>query len=217
MKLSKINEGIYKYKGEYYTHNSCPGTTHHGEDIISEGGDEYRHWDPFRSKLGAFLKEHGALPIRTDMDILYLGAGDGTTVSYLSDFLSSGRIFGVEFSRRPYRNLLELSIKRDNIYPILADARKPDKYEDVVPLVDFIYQDVAQRDQCGIFMKNVWFLKEGYKGILAIKSRSIDVTRSPSEIYKEVEENLTSNGFDVLEQVDIGRWQKDHRLFVVGK
>ncbi len=217
MKLSNVKEGVYRYKGEYYTLNMHPGTTHHGENIISDGGKEYRHWEPYRSKLGAFLKKCGTLPIHPGMDLLYLGAGDGTTVSYLSDIIRSGRIFGVEFSRRPFRHLLELSKKRNNIYPILADARDVSNYEDMVPPVDFIYQDIAQREQSDIFVKNIQFLDVGCKGILAIKSRSIDVTRRPSEIYNEVEKHLISSDLNVLKRVDIGAWQKDHALFVIKK
>ncbi len=217
MRISEVSENVYRYKGEYYTLNRCPGTTHHGEDVIFHGDREYRHWDPYRSKLGAFLKVRKTLPIYPDMRILYLGAGDGTTVSYLSDVLVKGSIYAIEFSRRPYGHLLELSKKRNNIYPILADAREPYRYQDIVPSVDFIYQDVAQRDQKDIFNKNIRFLKKGEKGMLVVKSRSIDVSSPPSEIYKKVEDGLISCGLNVLECVDIGRWQKDHAIILIEK
>lgn len=37
--------------------------------------------------------------------------------------------------------------KRPNIVPIIEDARHPQKYRMLVPMVDVIFADVAQPDQ----------------------------------------------------------------------
>ena len=214
MSISKVSEGIYRYKGKYYTLNRFPGTTHHGEQTIEDNSKEYRHWDPYRSKLGSFLKKTGYLPITDETCILYLGAGDGTTVSYLSDVIRSGNIYAVEFSSRPYQNLLELSYLRNNVFPILADAREPENYSDMVPKVDVLYQDIAQRDQGEIFVGNLKYLKKGGTTMLAVKSRSIDVSQRPKEIYQKTEKILKKSGIEIIDFVDIGRWQKDHGIFL---
>ncbi len=62
-----------------------------------------------------------------------------------------------------------------NMIPILADAGYPDAYRNMVSEVDLIYQDVAQREQAGIAIRNAeLFLKKGGLLILIIKSKSID-------------------------------------------
>ncbi len=206
---------IKEHSGEYFTKNLVPGKAVYGEELRSFDGVEYRHWNPHRSKLSAYLKLGGNLQIKEDSDILYLGAGQGTTVSHLSDMAASGRIFAVEVSPTAYRKLLSLSQKRPNIFPILADARHPGNYNDIVDKVDFLYQDIAQRDQSNIFLKNIGVLKKGALGMIAVKARSIDISKEPTKIYQEVKRELKENGLDVKEPIVISRWQKDHALIPV--
>ena len=66
-------------------------------------------------------------------------------------------------------------------------------------------------------MKNCdCFLKQDGFGLLAIKARSIDVTKKPSVIFKEVmkelEKSITVVDYRVLEP-----FEKDHALFVCKK
>lgn len=210
-----ISEGVFKKENSYYTINLAPGESVYGEDLVEEEDVEYRRWDPSRSKLGAFLKREGGLPLKHDMDVLYLGAGSGTTVSHVSDILTHGKIYAVEVAREPYRSLLSLSKKRKNIFPIKADAAEPESYEDIVGKVDLLYQDIAQRDQLEIFKKNLRFLKDDHYGFFAVKSRSIAVETSPDKIYDEIERGLSKIDIEVVKRVDISRWQKDHAVIVV--
>ena len=204
---------ILELSGEYHTLNMVPGTSVHGERLIYREGREYRHWDPYRSKLAAYMKQGGSLKLGTDDHLLYLGAGDGTTVSHLSDILVHGLILAVEFSPRPFGNLLRLADKRKNILPVLADARDPGSYHGILPEVDFMYQDIAQPDQADIFVKNFDHYKP-LKAGLAIKARSIDVSRKPAHVFTEVGKYLNSMGFDILDKRDISRWQKDHAIIM---
>lgn len=208
-------DGVYQDNDEIFTMNLVPGESVYGEDLIEEDDFEYRMWDPNRSKIGAYLKKTEFLPITYESKILYLGAGDGTTVSHLSDIVTHGNIFAVEMARNPYRKLLNLSEKRKNIFPIMADAHNTEKYSDIIQNVDFIYQDISQRDQTEIFLKNVKFLKDEHYGFLAVKSRSIDVSKKPKKIYIEVEEKLKNAGLKVKDRVDISRWQKGHAVIIV--
>ncbi|MFO7992422.1 MAG: fibrillarin-like rRNA/tRNA 2'-O-methyltransferase [Thermoplasmata archaeon] len=212
MRFEAVCDGVYKEGADYYTLNLVPGESVYGEELVEDDGMEYRRWDPYRSKLAAFLKLKGALPIRYDMDILYLGAGDGTTVSHLSDILTYGKIFAVESSKKPYKNLLSLSKKRKNIFPILADARDPENYREIVRDVDMVYQDISQRDQFRILMKNLMFLKDGSYVFFAVKARSIDAAKPTKDIFRDMRESILEEGLKIIEDVDISRWQKDHRM-----
>ncbi|MFO8109908.1 MAG: fibrillarin-like rRNA/tRNA 2'-O-methyltransferase [Thermoplasmata archaeon] len=205
---------ILKKCGEYYTLNKVPGKSIYGERLMIVEGKEYRHWNPHRSKLAAYLKEGGSLPIDKGSCVLYLGAGDGTTVSHLSDILTNGYILAVELSSKPFKNLLSLSEKRSNIFPILCDARNPWAYDGIVESIDFTYQDIAQPDQVKIFIKNLKHFPPPCAGI-AVKARSIDVTRRPGNIFKEAKRELKEADFEILDMLDISRWQKDHAIIMI--
>lgn len=217
MTLKPLIGGVYKENDNIYTMNLTPGESVYGEDLVEEDKFEYRRWDPNRSKIGAYLKKTEFLPITYESKILYLGAGDGTTVSHLSDIVTHGNIFAVEMARNPYRKLLNLSEKRKNIFPIMSDAHNTDEYSDIIQKVDFLYQDISQRDQTEIFLKNIKFLKKGHYGFLSVKSRSIDVSKKPEKIYDEVEKKLKNAGLKVKDIVDIRRWQKGHAVIIVEK
>ncbi len=185
----------------------------YGERIV-EG---YRIWDPFRSKLAAlFLKIRPSLGLSRDSKVLYLGAATGTTVSHVSDIVRDGIVYAVEFSQRAMRDLLRLCTDRDNIVPILADASKPQEYCALVEPVDMVYQDVAQRCQAEIATLNsALYLKHGGSLVLMMKTRSIDVTASPKEVYSSEIEAL--NGLVVQDSIDLLPYHHDHWAVVAKK
>jgi hypothetical protein len=45
------------------------------------------------------------------------------------------------------RDLVNMAKKRPNVIPIIEDARHPQKYRMLVPMVDVVFADVAQPDQ----------------------------------------------------------------------
>lgn len=179
----------------------------YGERIL----DGYRVWDPFRSKLAALLlKDIGSGPhIDRGFSVLYLGAATGTTVSHISDILSDGLVYAVEFSPRSMRDLLRLCERRENIMPILANAAKPEEYCRLVEPVDLVYQDVAQRNQAEIASLNcARYLKPGGDLIFMIKTRSVDVTATPESVYRSEIKKL--KGVDLLGAVDLLPFHQDH-------
>jgi len=197
------------------TKNLTPGHRVYMEKLYRIGGDEYREWNLYRSKLaGALANGLSEQPIREGHRILYLGIASGTTASHISDIIGpSGRIYGVEFAPRVMRELVLVAEVRKNIYPILGDARKPHEYRHVVETVDGIYADVAQPDQAAIVADNAsLFLKDGGYLLLAIKARSIDVTKEPSEIYKREIDTLKQRGFEILDVVHLEPYDKDHAM-----
>lgn len=177
----------------------------------------YRIWDPFRSKLCALiLKSHPPLGLLENSRVLYLGAATGTTVSHVSDIVREGIVYAVEFSSRSMRDLLRLCEARGNIVPILADAARPEGYCALVEPVDMIYQDVAQRNQAEIATINAKrYLRPGGILILMMKTRSIDVTASPKEVYEHEIEGL--KGMDVLESIDLLPFHHDHWAVIAKK
>ena len=143
------------YGNRIATENLVPGEKVYGEKLVKINGKEYRIWDPRRSKLAAaILKGLKRFSLKESWKVLYLGAASGTTVSHLSDILRRGKIFAVEIAPRVFADLFFLSEKRENIYPILADAKQIWQYSGLVPVVDFVYQDIAQKDQTEIFLEN---------------------------------------------------------------
>ena len=209
---------VYFKDGNVATKNLKPGISVYGEELIQED-DEYRIWNPRRSKLAAaLLNGLEKLEIQDDSKVLYLGASTGTTVSHISDIAVDGRIYAVEFSPTTAKKLVQLSRQRPNIAPILGDATKPKEYLNIVEKVDLVYCDVAQPTQSELFMKNMnLFLKEEGMGLITIKARSIDVVQKPKKIFKQEEKKLIEKGFRILDKVKLEPYEKDHIALLVEK
>ncbi len=206
-------------RSSIYTRSINPGKKVYGEILAKDGKYEYREWDAWKSKLCSAIKKGvSQIGLREGNTVLYLGASTGTTVSHVSDIVTnSGFVFAVEFAPRVTRDLVFLAKDRKNIAPILESATRPEKYADRVCQVDIVYQDIAQRDQANIFLKNCdWYLKEGGFGLLCVKARSIDISKKPREVYQEtrkiLEEKLT-----VVEYRELDPYQKDHCIFICKK
>ena len=199
------------------TINANPGKKVYTERLIKIKDKEYRTFDPYKSKLAAsILKKMKNFPFTESSKILYLGAASGTTVSHISDIIGDkGVIYAVEFSSRSIRDLIAVSERRTNIIPIHADARFPEQYSFLVSNVDIVYEDVAQPSQAEILNVNVqsYLKNEGYF-FLAVKARSIDVTKDPKIIFKEVKEQLKAEGLLIREIIDLEPFEKDHVMIV---
>jgi len=216
-KPHKKFEGIFLIDNKLATVNLVPGSKTANEELVNMGGKEYRLWDPYTSKPAAAIKSGlKEFTIKKGMKILYLGLASGKTATFFSDIIGSeGIIYGVEISERVLREAIRPSEMRGNIIPILADARRTDLYENIViEKVDCVYEDVADPDQVEIFIRNCKrFLKKGGFGMIAVKSRSIDVLKEPKEIYKETKKILEKD-FKILDFVELDPFEKDHGYFV---
>ena len=209
---------VYLKDGNIATKNLNPGTSVYGEELIQEDV-EYRIWNPRRSKLAAaLLNGLENLELEDTSKVLYLGASTGTTVSHISDIVTGGRIYAVEFSPTTAKKLVQLSRQRPNIAPILGDATKPKSYMNIVEKTGLVYCDVAQPTQTELFMRNMnLFADEDGMGLLMIKARSIDVVQKPKKIFKEQEKKLKEKGFRIIEKVKLEPYEKDHIAFLVEK
>jgi fibrillarin-like pre-rRNA processing protein len=188
-----------------------------GEKTIRFGSEEYRIWDPFHSKLAAILLKRIAVPLKKDSAVLYLGAANGTTVSHVSDIVPDGMVYGVEFSPRAMQDLIHVSARRMNLIPVLADAMQPESYRNIVPEVDIIYQDAAQREQARMALRNCEvFLKKGGFLVLIIKSRSIDVTRKTGDVVDD-EIKVLGGSFEILGRIDLEPFHSGHAAVLARK
>ncbi len=192
-----------------------------GKHDIAAGERLFRHWSPKRSKLAAVVLrglDPDDWPFRDGDTVLYLGAANGTTVSYLSDILPSSTIHCVEFSRRAFRDLMAVARDRPNIVPLLMDATRPGAYRVIVGSADVIYQDVSQRDQTGIFLENArMLLRKGGAGVLMYKARSTDVTADPAALFRAARAKLSVEGFTVRQPLTLEPYEKDHALILARK
>ena len=200
------------------TRNRVPGTSVYGESLPREGGIEYRRWDANRSKLAAYLKCGGRVwGFRATSSVLYLGAGSGTTASHVSDVCREGTITAVEISARAFRDLLRLAETRTNLVPVLGDATKPETYGSRLGAVDVLYQDVAQRNQAGTFLKNIRWMRPGGTGYLMVKARSEDMAQAPPRIFETAKLELLNAGLKILDLRVLSPYQLDHAALVVQK
>jgi fibrillarin-like pre-rRNA processing protein len=200
------------------TRNLVPGSSVYGEGLPHEGGVEYRRWDANRSKLAAYLRCGGRVwGFRETASVLYLGAGSGTTASHVSDVCRQGTITAIEISTRAFRDLLRLAETRRNLVPVLGDATKPELYGGRVGAVDVLYQDVAQRDQAGIFLKNIEWVRPGGTGYLMVKARSEDTAGSPTRIFEAAKRELADANLKILDLRVLAPYQLDHAALVVEK
>lgn len=214
--MDELFPGVFRDGNDLYTVNAVPGTDVYGETLTEHDGTEYRFWDPDRSKAAAAIaKGLRTFPIDPDDAVLYLGASTGTTVSHLSDVVNEGIIYAVEYAPQVARSLLDLAEARDNIAPVLGDARKPAMYRSLCSAADFIYQDVTQQDQVAILQRNAdMFLKDGGHAMLAVKARSIDSARDPADVFDEVESALGET-FEVVEKQRLEPFHRDHMFLVL--
>lgn len=216
--------GVYTRKDtkgrvKLYTENLTPGIKYFDEEIERFDGREFRHWDARRSKLAAgIVNELSQIGLRPENTVLYLGASHGYTVTFVSDIVrKNGFIFALDFAPRVVRDLVFVCEKRNNVAPILGDANQPSTYRSRVLPVDIVFMDVAQRNQAEIFLKNCKeFLKKDGFGILAVKSRSIDITKKPKQVYMEVRQ-LLEKEITIVDYKTLDPHEKDHCIFVCKK
>jgi fibrillarin-like pre-rRNA processing protein len=180
------------------------------EEALAYDGKYYRPWTPATSKLSSMILKGMQVPLTSKSRVLYLGAASGTTVTHVSDIAADGIVYAVEFAARPARDLLRAVADRENLIPMIADARYPDRYPPFIDHVDFLYQDVAQPDQADIAIANAdkYLVRGGYV-MIAIKARSISAAGDVKDIFAREIDRL-SERFEILEKVSLEPLHHDH-------
>ncbi|KAJ1675897.1 Small subunit processome complex component [Spiromyces aspiralis] len=219
------HEGIFIGRGKedlLLTKNLVSGESVYGEKRISVDNPdgtktEYRVWNPFRSKLAAgVLGGLDNIWISPGKKVLYLGAASGTSVSHVADIVGpEGAVYAVEFSHRSGRDLINMAKKRTNVVPIVEDARYPNKYRMLVPMVDAIFADVAQPDQARIIAMNAHhFLKNGGHIIISIKANCIDSTVEASKVFAREVKKMQEEKIKPKEQLTLEPYERDHAIVI---
>jgi len=209
-----MNSNLVYIKEKLYT-KSKDKLKWYGEEVIKKEDYYLREWSPFSSKISAAIKKGFVLPDLKNKNILYLGASTGTTVSHLSD-LEPKAIVGVDISSSTMLPFLELVKKRDNIFPLLFDAGhledckilKKEKF-------DFVFQDIAQKNMISTFINNLnLFASKGVHAI-ALKTNSIDTTKTPKQVLDASVKLLESANIKVDKIYDLNPFEKNHYFIVV--
>lgn len=214
--LNKLN--VYKQAGKLFTKSLVKDYRGFEGRVVTRKGQQYREFDPSRSKLAAGIKKGlSQCGIKKGDHVLYLGASHGYTPSFVSDIVGeNGFVYAVDFAPRVVRDLIFVCEERFNMAPLLRDANKPKTYEKDILRCDSLFMDVAQKNQVDIFLKNMKLVKKGGFGVLALKSRSVDIKKKPTTIFEETRKALLKV-HSVVDQKNLYPWEKDHMLFIVKK
>merc|ERR1712010_145407 len=166
--------------------------------------------------MGGIVGGIGNIHMQPGSKELYIGAASGTTVSHVSDIVGkTGIVYAVEFSPRSGRDLINMCKLRDNVVPIIEDARHPQRYRMLVPMVDVVFADVAQPDQARIVALNShMFLKNGGHFMISIKANCIDSTVDASVVFAKEVTKLQSENFKPAEQLTLEPYERDHAVVV---
>ncbi len=126
-------------------------------------------------------------PVSKSSRVLYVGASHGKTVERLSDEVRI--IYALDISKETTKKLLEVAKNKKNIAPVLADANKVEDYDFRIGKADFLFQDIAQKDQVRIFKKVLEHFRIS-KGWLSLKCKGIEVNKEPERVLKDALEEL---------------------------
>lgn len=184
-----------------------------GSPVSGEPSDgTWRAWRPERSKVAAMIDAGLDVGLEAGMRVLYLGAASGTTVSHLADV--TGPVYAVEFAARPMRELVSVAEPRENVIPLLKDARRPSTYGHIVEAdIDLLVQDVATRGQAAVAIANRRFLAPDGRLVLAIKARSEDVTAAPREVFDAAVAELGET-YEIRETARLDPLHGDHLAII---
>ena len=218
--MRELLKGVFTDGRQLYTVNSVPETRVYGEQLVKFKGQEFRAWNPFRSKLaGALKKGLKYWPFNENSNVLYLGAATGTTLSHISDICPKGISFGVDISGKTTQKLLTVCQKRKNIFPVLESAEFPENYKSYLEgmKVDLLYQDISQKNQAEILLKNAeLFLPKNGIAFFIVKAKSISSTLSTEKIVR-LEEEKIRECFEVLQKIPLMPFDKHHAFYVLKK
>jgi len=113
------------------------------------------------------------------------------------------------------RDLIRVCEQRENMIPILADARKTKDYEEIGKM-DVVFEDVADPQQAEILNQNASFLGKGGYALIAVKARAVNSIENPEKVYAQIKKTL-SQTFEIEQEIDLFPFEKDHLFLVLKK
>lgn len=170
------------------------------------------------SKLEAAIKKKVKIPIKKKDIVLYLGASHGTTAELIAKKVGKdGFVFCLDIAPDVVKKLVETCEKYGNMTALLFDASKPEEYKEKIVKPDVIYQDITQKNQVEIFLKNIaMFLKDNGYAIIALKTKSIDSVKSKEEVLKKVKKQIGKD-IKMVSITDLEPYHKDHYFIICKK
>jgi fibrillarin-like pre-rRNA processing protein len=225
-KVISLGWGVRKEGRHIWTRNAVKGVSVRKERRKRDGRNEWRLWDPTKSKVAASI-------LRTKMNpskiipqpgnaCLYLGSSTGGTVSHIHDCVCGagnhhkGQIIAIDISSRMMRELVNLSENRPGIVPVLGDARKIGQLAPFInKKVDWLHQDLSISDQAKTFVRIAEvFLKKNGIALLSLKAASERVADGNLENkYENAHEILRKSNLEIIERIDLKGLEEQHVLF----
>ena len=84
--------------------------------------------------------------------------------------------------------------------------------------VDVVYSDIAQPDQARILSENIdMYLKDNGEFLMAIKARSVDVSKDPAAIFAQERQFLESKQHVIREMIRLEPFEVDHCMLTGSK
>ena len=223
----KLAWGIRRERRSLWSRNAVKGVSVRGERRKRDGRNEWRLWDPNRSKVAASIlktkRDASALLPESASTCLYLGASSGGTVSHIHDNVCGaenhhgGQVVAVDISPRMMRDLVKLAERRQGLVPVLADARNPLA---VAPYIrgkaDWLHQDLSIGDQVETFVRMTSaFLKEGGTALLSLKAASERWMEGGDDARFEHSKSVIEDcqHLELLEVIDISVFEEQHVVF----
>ena len=118
-KVNSLGWGVRKEGRNIWTRNAVKGISVRKERRKRDGRNEWRLWDPTKSKIAASLLRTRLNPSEIiplpGNNCLYLGSSTGGTVSHIHDCVCGsgnhhkGQIIAIDISTRMMRDLVRLS------------------------------------------------------------------------------------------------------------
>lgn len=227
-RATTIQQNVCTIGRGLWTLNATPGTRVRGEGVRRIKKREWRNWSPRHSKLAAAILrtkgEKSDLLPQPGSEILYLGAGHGTTISHLHDILCGSEnalgtsIVSVDISARCIRDLVKLADSRRGILPVMGDARRPETLSPWLSgRVNWLFQDVSQAGQTDFFLDATrHFLANGGLALLSLKSASErHAAGGAEEHYAAAAATLEAAGLIVEQTIRLTGWEEQHAVIVV--
>ena len=226
-KRVKLAWGIRRERRSLWSRNAVKGISVRGERRKRDGRNEWRLWDPNRSKVAASVlktkRDASALLPKAAFTCLYLGASSGGTVSHIHDNVCGagnhhgGQVVAVDISPRMMRDLVKLAERRKGLVPVLADARDPLA---IAPYIrgkaDWLHQDLSIGNQAETFVKMTSsFLKEGGTALLSLKAASERWMKGGDDARFEHTKSIIEDceHLELLEVIDISVFEEQHAVF----
>ena len=223
-----IGWGVMRQGRGLWSRNAVKGEQVRDERLRRDGKIEWRSWNPRSSKLGAaIIRTSGDAEIllpKPGSNVLYIGAGHGTTISHLHDHVCgsnnhhAGLIVSVDLSARCIRDLISLAEKRPGILPVLADARQLDDYSIFLPnRVPWILQDVSQAGQVELMLKVCnRFLSQNGIALLSLKAASERWNDGGDEgRFSDAESKISDSQMKLVDRIDLKGLEDQHVMYVL--